>query len=201
MSSGSTSDRLLALVREAGIVRSGDVTRLGIPAEHLRRLFRRGLLVQPARGLYRLASHELSTHHSLAFVAKKMPHGIVCLLSALQFHNLTTQLPRQVWLAIDRRAWKPTAGGLPVRVVRFSGAALSEGVEEHTIEGVRVRITNPSRTVADCFKYRSKVWVDVALEALRDGYRTRQCTIDDLWTYARQLRVATVIRPYLESIV
>jgi len=197
----STSERLLALIRKAGFVKAGDVAKLGIPTEHLRRLCRRGVLAQPARGLYRLADHAPSTHHSLAVVSKKIPRGVVCLLSALQFHELTTQLPRHVWLAIDRRAWKPVAAGLPVRFVRFTGAAFTQGVENHVIEGVRVLVTSPARTVVDCFKYRNKVGLDVALEALRDGIRTRRCAMDDLWKYAKLRHVATVMRPYLESVV
>jgi len=188
------------MVRKAGFVRAGDVAKRGIPREHLRRLCRRGTLVQPARGLYRLAEHDPSTHHTLAAVSRKIPRGVVCLLSALQFHELTTQLPPNVWLAIDRRAWRPVASGLPVRFVRFTGAAFTRGVENHAIEGVQVHVTNPARTVVDCFKYRNKVGLDVALEALRDGIRTRRCTMDDLWKYAKLRHVATVMRPYLESV-
>ena len=195
-----TTEKLLRLVREMGFVRTTDVVARGIPAEHLRRLHRRGLLAQPARGLYRLADYDPSVHHSLAAVSKKIPHGVVCLLSALQFHDMTTQLPHEVWLAIDRRAWRPSATGLPVRFVRFAEAALREGVEEHVVEGVRVRVTNPARTVADCFKYRNKIGLDVALEALRDVYRRRRCSMDELWKYAKMCRVANVMRPYTESV-
>ncbi len=194
----TTADKVLSLAREMGFVRARDAVRRGIPTEHLRRLVRRGLLVQPARGVYRLADHEPGLHHSLASVSKKIPNGIVCLLSALQFHEITTQLPHEVWIAVDGKAWRPATAGLPVRIVRFSGAAFAEGVEEHTIEGVPVRITCPAKTVADCFKYRSKVGLDVALEALRDCHRRRRCSMDDLWKYAKVCRVANVMRPYME---
>jgi predicted transcriptional regulator of viral defense system len=124
----------------------------------------------------------------------------VCLLSALQFHELTTQWPPEVWIAVDRKGAKPTINALPVRVVRFSGAALRAGVEERQIEGVTVRVTNPAKTVADCFKYRNKLGQDVALEALRDCWRKRKATADELWQYAKVCRVAKVMRPYMESL-
>jgi predicted transcriptional regulator of viral defense system len=124
---------------------------------------------------------------------------VVCLLSALQFHDLTTQAPFQVWLAIDRKAWLPKEPRLPIRIVRFSGPALEKGIEEHIIEGVSVKVYNPAKTVADCFKYRNKIGLDVALEALRDCRRERKCTNYDLWEYAKICRVANVMKPYLEA--
>jgi predicted transcriptional regulator of viral defense system len=138
--------------------------------------------------------------HSLEEACKRVPHGIVCLLSALRFHGLTTQAPFEVWLAIDRKARLPRLGALPLRIVRFSGRALKEGVEEHRIEGVPVKTYNPAKTVADCFKYRNKIGLDVALEALRDCRRQRKCTNDELWRYAKVCRVANVMRPYMEAL-
>jgi predicted transcriptional regulator of viral defense system len=129
-----------------------------------------------------------------------VPHGVVCLLSALRFHRLTTQAPFEVWLAIDRKARRPRVKHPPLRVVRFSGPALTEGVEEHTLEGVPVRVTTPARTVVDCFAYRNKVGLDVALEALRDCRRQRKATMDELHRAARVRRMANVMRPYLESL-
>jgi len=159
------------------------------------------MLVQSARGLYTLSKRDLTANHSLAQVCKRIPHGVVCLLSALRFHGLTTQMPAEVWIAIDRKARRPAVGDLPVRIVRFSGAALREGVEEHRIEGITVRVTNPAKTIADCFKYRNKIGLDVALEALREGWRERGFSMDELWKYARLCRVANVMRPYLEAMV
>src|SRR5262249_46839841 len=127
--------------------------------------------------------------------------GVVCLLSALQFHGLTTQLPAEVWLALERGTRRPKEEQLPLRVVFFSGPAFSHGVEEHEVEGVPIKVYSPAKTVADCFKYRNKIGLDVALEALRECWRQKRCTMDDLWRSARVCRVANVIRPYLESLV
>jgi predicted transcriptional regulator of viral defense system len=125
---------------------------------------------------------------------------VVCLLSALRFHNLTTQAPHEIWLALDRKARRPAVDYLPLRVVRFSGAALDECQEQHLIEGVRVRIYNIAKTVADCFKYRNKIGLDVALEALREAWRNKSCTMSELTHYARICRVSNVMKPYLESL-
>ena len=129
-----------------------------------------------------------------------MPHGVVCLLSALRFHGLTTQAPFEVWLAIDRKARLPRLEHPPLRIVRFPAPALTEGVEGHAVEGVPVRVTTPARTVVDCFVYRNKVGLDVALEALRDCWRQRRATMDELWQAARACRMANVMRPYLEAL-
>jgi predicted transcriptional regulator of viral defense system len=197
----SKTEQVLALARKRGMLRARDLKALGIPGTYLHRLVQHGRLERLARGLYRLPGHEITAQHGLAQVCAKIPHGVVCLLSALQFHELTTQWPPEVWIAIDRKGAKPTVNGLPVRVVRFSGAALRAGVEERQIEGVTVRVTNPAKTVADCFKYRNKLGQDVALEALRDCWRKRKATVDELWQYAKVCRVAKVMRPYMESLV
>lgn len=131
---------------------------------------------------------------------KRVPHGVVCLLSALRFHEMTTQAPFEVWMAVDRSARLPEAPDLPLRIVRFSGEALSQGIEIHEVEGAEVRVYAPSKTVADCFKYRSKLGVDVAVEALRDYLRLRKGTVDELWRYAGVCRVQSVMRPYLEAL-
>jgi predicted transcriptional regulator of viral defense system len=160
----------------------------------------RGLLTRVGRGLYTLAEAEATEQRSLVEVVKRVPDGVVCLLSALQFHGLTTQSPSEVWLAIGEKARKPKAEYPPLRIVRFSGKAQTEGVAEQEIEGVTVRVTNPAKTVADCFKYRNKIGLDVALEALRDCRRKRKATADELWRYAKVCRVTNVMRPYLEAV-
>ena len=193
-------EQVVDFVRQRGVVRSRDIERIGVSREYLRRLTMNGVVVRIGRGLYTLPNAEPSAHRSLVEAARLVPHGVVCLLSALQFHQLTTQLPREVWLAVDRRAWKPVSGGSPLRIVKFSGDALTEGVEQHRIEGTVVPIYCPAKTVADCFKYRNKIGLDVALEALRDCWRERRCSMDDLWRYAKVCRVANVMRPYLESL-
>lgn len=197
----SKNEHVLALVRAAGILRSRDLATHGIAREHLRRLHQRGQLERVARGLYALPGNQANQHRSLAEAAKRVPQGVVCLLSALRFHGLTTQAPFEVWLAIDPKARRPQVADLPLRIVRFSGPALREGVEQHAIDGVPVRVYSLAKTVADLFKYRNKIGLDVALEALRDAWRGRRVTMEELWRYAQVCRVSTVMRPYLEALV
>jgi predicted transcriptional regulator of viral defense system len=158
------------------------------------------LVRRVGRGLYTLANADAGEHYSLAEACKRIPQGVVCLISALRFHGLTTQAPFEVWMAIDVKARKPKKDNLPLHIVRFSGKSLRTGIEEHAIQGVPVRVYSPAKTVADCFKYRNKIGLDVALEALRECWRERRCTMDDLWYYAKICRVANVMRPYLESL-
>lgn len=195
----TTEKRVLKLVRDAGVLRPRDLDEHGIPREYLIRLHRRGVLDRPGRGLYVLAGADLGEHQSLAEASKRVPRGVVCLLSALQFHEMTTQAPHEVWLAIDVKARRPRVDDLPLRIVRFSGAALTFGVEEHRIHAVPIRVYTVAKTVADCFKYRNKIGLDVALEALRDAWRNRRATMDDLLEAAKVCRVANVMRPYLEA--
>lgn len=196
----SPIEKIVSLARETGIIRPRDLDEYGIPREYLRRLCDKGVLERQARGIYTLQGAELTEHHSLVQACKRLPKGVVCLLSALRFHGLTTQAPFEIWMAIDRKARLPKVEGLPLRLVRFSGEALKEGIERHRIEGVDVRVYSPAKTVADCFKYRNKIGLDVAFEALRECRRERRCTMDDLWSYAKVCRVANVMRPYLEAL-
>lgn len=192
-------DKVLSIIRRTGMVRLRDLRNKGLHPEHLRRLVAEGRVVRVARGLYVTAEAEPTGNHSLAQAAKQVPQGVICLLSALLFHEIGTQSPFEVWIALDRRARKPQVQRPRLRVVRFSGAALTQGIEQHRIEGARVAIYNPAKTVADCFKYRNKIGLDVAIEALREGLREHRFTRNDLWRYAKICRVATVIRPYLEA--
>jgi len=190
---------ILKMTRKAGVIRRQDIVARGIHPENLRRLCARRLLVRVSRGLYMLPDAEISAHHSLAQACKRIPHGVVCLLSALRFHDIGTQGPYEVWMAIAPKARRPAPAYPPLRIVRFSGKSLLEGVAEQTIDGVLVRITCPARTVADCFKYRNKIGLDVAIEALRDCLQSHKCTMDNLWRYAKLCRVSNVIRPYVEA--
>jgi len=199
--SGTSSDEVLAFIRAHGAVRPRDLEAAGFNRMWLTRLERRGLVERVRRGLYVAADAEWTEHHSFAEVARQAPGGVICLLSALSFHELTTQIPFEVWLAIDRKARVPKAMTPQVRVMRFSGVALTTGVEEHLIEGVPVRIYGPAKTVVDCFRYRNKIGFDVALEALRGCYRLRLATVDELWECAGRLRVGNVMRPYIESLL
>ena len=193
--------QILKFALQSGIVSTSDVRSLGIHHEYLRQMCVKGELVRVGRGLYSLPNADITTHHGLAQAAKAVPKGVMCLLSALRFHEIGTQAPHEVWIALDRKAAHPRARHPKTRIVRFSGKALSEGFNEHTIEGVQVKIYNPAKTVADCFKYRNKIGLDVALEALREGLHSRRCSADDLWKYAKICRVTNVMRPYMEAIL
>lgn len=197
----NNAERVLDLARRAGVVSAAEVRELGIHPEYLRRLCADGRIVRVARGLYALPDVEVTAHHSLVVAAKAVRKGVICLISALSFHNIGTQVPHEVWVAIDRRSAEPRVERPRMRIMRFSGKALTEGVKEHSIEGVTVSIYDAAKTVADCFKYRNKVGLDVALEALREVLRDRKCTVDELWRYAKVCRVASVMRPYMEALV
>jgi len=194
------AERILHLARERGVLRLRDATALGIHPEYVRRLAADGRLIRSGRGLYMLAEADVTEHHSLVEAARRVPQGVVCLLSALQLHQIGTQMPHQVWLAIDVKARLPRVDHPPLRIVRFSGDALRTGIEVRRIEGTQVRVYGPAKTVADCFKYRNKIGLDVALEALREGWRARYFTRDELWGFAKTCRVANVMRPYLEGL-
>jgi predicted transcriptional regulator of viral defense system len=193
-----TDSEALRVIQRLGVVRPGDLEARGIPRGRIYRLLRQGLVERKARGLYMASDHAPTAEHALAQVAKKVPKGVICLLSALQYHELTTQLPHEVWVAIAEKARRPRIEYPPVRIVRFSGPALAQGVETHEIEGVRVRITSVAKTLADCFKYRNKIGLDVALEALREAWRERKTTMDEIDRFARICRVERIMRPYLE---
>jgi len=202
MKKGDTKiNRLRELARQIGILHARDLTPLGIPQRYLTRLCAEGFLVKTSHGLYMTSSGPETVHIGLAQVAKAIPKSVVCLLSALRFHEIGTQAPHQVWIAMNRRSARPHMTRPKIQVVRFSGESLTAGIEEHDIAGVRVCIYNPAKTVADCFKYRNKIGLDVALEALREVVRERKCTVDDLWRYANICRVSKVMRPYMEAIV
>jgi predicted transcriptional regulator of viral defense system len=194
------SHRLLKKIGNAGTLRSRELDAYGIDRKYLERLCQAGKVSRVGRGLYRLADYQPTEKTSLAQIAKRVPNGVFCLISALQFHDITTQQAYEVWLAIDRKDWRPRIEEVPLRVVRFSGPAMTKGIEVHKIENVPVKVYCVAKTVADCFKYRNKIGLDVALEALRDCWRRRRCSADDLWHYAKVCRVANVMRPYLESL-
>jgi predicted transcriptional regulator of viral defense system len=197
----TATEKVLQLIQERGMVRARDLTAIDISPTHLQRLYERGLVQRSGRGIYLPADAPLDENTSLEEVALRVPAGVICLLSALQFHGLTTQLPHQVWLALPLRANTPHLDYPPLRVVRLSGDALTEGIEKHSVRNVTIRVFGPAKTVADCFKFRSQIGQDVALEALHDCWRKRRATIKELWHYAKVCRVTTVMRPYLESLV
>jgi predicted transcriptional regulator of viral defense system len=196
-----SQQRLIDLIRTAGVLRTRDLKGQGFAREQLRRLRDQGIVEQIGRGLYRLPDADITENQSLVEAAKRIPQGVVCLLSALRFHDLTSQNPFEVWLALDRKARLPKVDTPPLRFVRFSGSAFTQGVEAHWLQGIQVQIYSPAKTVADCFKYRNKIGLDVAVEALRDYARQGFRSLDDIWRFAKICRVSNVIRPYLESLV
>ena len=192
--------QVLRLARRRKLLRARDVAQEGLPTITLTRLVQGGKLDRVARGLYGIPGAATSEHRSLAEVSARVPKGVICLLSALQVHEIGTQAPFQVWLAIPQRMVTPRLDYPSLRVVRMSDAALADGVVKIAVNGVKVPVFSAAKTVADCFKFRNKIGLDVALEALRDGWATRKFTMDDLWRHATQDRVANVMRPYIEAI-
>ena len=200
MSTTKTIERTMQYVRRKGIVRPRDLEALGIPREYLLRLYRQGKLSRTGRGIYTLPDAAVTERHSYAEVAKRVPEAVLCLLSALVFHEITTQSPASVWIALGKGARKPAILSPSLRVVRLTEPSLSEGVERHKVEGVPVRVYSAAKTVADCFKFRNKIGLDVAIEALKDSLRQKKATIKDIYRYAKICRVSNVIRPYMESL-
>jgi predicted transcriptional regulator of viral defense system len=199
--SDTPSERALALAKERGIARARDFRAAGVPLVYLKRLCDEGRLVRLGRGLYQIPDLAGSNaEHNLAESARLAPKGVVCLLSALRHHGLTTQLPHAVWLMLPHKARAPKTASFPLEIVRASEPSFSEGVEHVLIEGVSIRIYNVAKTVADCFKYRGRIGVDVAIEALRDAVRLRKSTPAELMRYGAVNRVANVLRPYLEAL-
>jgi predicted transcriptional regulator of viral defense system len=182
------------------LLRPSDAVAHGRSRQYLAQLARKGLLHKVARGLYALPQRQASEFASLAEIASKYPQVQVCLLSALAFHGLTTQAPFEVWIAVGNKARAPRPDYPPLRIVRFSGAALSEGVEVHNIEGIAVHVTSVAKTIADCFKYRNKIGLNVALEALKEAWHAKRVTMDELWHFGQICRVHNVMRPYLEGL-
>ena len=194
-------ETILELAENHGLVSDGDIRAVGIHPQTLKRLVESGKLVRVAHGRYRLpdSDYEITEHHGLVLGAAAAPRGVVCLLSALQFHVVGTQLPRQLWMALPRGAWAPVIDYPPMRIVHVSGDAFTAGIEEHTLEGQSVRVYDVAKTVVDCFKFRNKIGMDVALEALNESWRERKLDLNQVTEYARICRVWNVMRPYLEA--
>ena len=196
----SQKDRAVALLKVHGPMRSIELSNAGIHPETLARMLKEHTLTRVTRGLYQLADAEVTAPHNLAEVAKLVPKGVICLVSALQFHELTLQMPSQVWLAIGSRARKPRFDYPPTRVVRFGLRALSIGVQVHTVDGVSVPIFDPAKTVVDCFRFRQHVGLDVALEGLHNVVRSGKAKPAQIVDYAHDTRIWSVLRPYLETV-
>lgn len=190
-----------AIVHKRTLVRSKELKDLSVSRSHLWNLAKAGKIERVGRGLYRSKETPISTNQTLLEVAKRVPLGVLCLSSALRYHELTTENPFEVWLAIERGAWSPKLDYPPVRVVHFSEAAFEFGIETHSVDGETLRVYSPAKTVADCFKFRSKIGMETAIQALRSAYRERKASMDQLWRAAKVCRVVNVMRPYMESLV
>jgi predicted transcriptional regulator of viral defense system len=187
-------------LRRMGIAHSRDLELGGISRTQIQRLLKQGLIERVGRGLYSLPGAAGTERRDLAEAARRAPGGVVCLLSALRFHGLTTQDPFEVWMAIDRKAWRPRAEHPPLRLVYMTGPVLGEGVEKHIVAGVEISVFGAAKTVADCFKFRNKIGIDVAVESLRDYRRLHPKGLEAVWRFAKVDRVTRVIRPYLEAL-
>jgi predicted transcriptional regulator of viral defense system len=192
--------KIMRYIGTHGIVRSRDIEAIGLPREYLVRLHRQGKLNRPARGIYTLPDAHVTERHSYAEVTKRVPQATVCLLSALVFHEVTTQSPASVWIALSKGARTPALASPSLTIVRLSGPSLTEGIDKHQVEGVPVRVYSAAKTVADCFKFRNKIGLDVAVEALKDCLHQKKASIDEIYRYAQACRVSNVIRPYLEAL-
>ena len=209
MNKSTQQDRAQALLRAKGMVRLREFKERGITAATLSRMAEKGLVVRLGRGLYQLADAELDTHHTLAEAAKLVPRGIICLTSALAYHGLTDTIPARIWMAIGAKDRKPAASSIPLKFVRFGEKVLRIGIEEHVIEGVKVRIYGPAKTVVDLFRYRqsegrryqSSTGLNLAIEGLREALEKRKATPSEIANFAEQAGVWKIVRPYLETLV
>tara|TARA_R110001592_G_scaffold13581_13_gene62055 strand:- start:3366 stop:3962 length:597 start_codon:yes stop_codon:yes gene_type:complete len=193
------ADKILRTARRQSVFRARDIRDARDPRSTLQRMVRSGQLVQPGRGLYGLPDGELSVNHTFVEATRRYPGGVICVISALVFHGIGTQMPHETWMMRRDRKMPPSEGG--VRFLYCTGPHFEHGMEEHVIEGVAVHIYTPARTIADCFKYRNKIGLDVAIEALREGWRAKRFTMDELWAAASVCRVQGIIQPYLEMLV
>jgi len=203
-SSKSNPDKrkmLLRAFKKKPLMHTMEIVKLGISRQYLGKLVDKGVIEKVGRGLYKLPGSLLSEYYSLVKSSALVPHGVICLLSALQFHKLTTQMPFEVWMAIKDKSGEPRESDSALKIVRFSPPAYRAGIEEHQLDGVNVKIYSPAKTVADCFKFRHRIGLDIAIEALKDYLKSNPGGSDEIWEYARICRVIKIIRPYLEALV
>lgn len=196
----SYKQKVLLMASKTGIVRMSDLTKKGITRATISRLVSESKLEKLAPGLYCLPGTEFSEKESLVIIAKRVPQAVFCLLTALQIHDLTTQLPRKVWIAMPKGSHTPKMNYPPLKMVQYSDEAFSEGVEIIESDNINLRVYNVAKTIADCFKHRNKIGLDVAMEVLKEAYVKNKVSVDELWHYAKICRVANVMRPYIEAI-
>ena len=197
---GKPLQQIMRYIGQHGMVRPRDIEAIGLPREYLIRLHRQGKLNRSGRGMYTLPDASVTERHSYAEVAKRVPEAVICLLSALAFHEITTQSPASVWVALRQGARRPVLTSPSLRIVRLSGPSLTEGIENHHVEAIPVRVSSAAKTVADCFKFRNKIGLDVAIEALKDCLRQKKASVNEIYRYAKVCRVSNVIRPYMEAL-
>jgi predicted transcriptional regulator of viral defense system len=195
------AERVDAFAQKHKFVRPRDLKALSVSRSHLWHLTKAGKVERVGRGLYRARDTEISEYETLLEVFKRIPHGVLCLSSALRFHELTTENPFEVWIALKRGAWTPKMEYPPIRVAHFSKAPFEFGIERRSVAGGELRVYSPAKTVADCFKFRSRIGMETAIEALRSCIREKKASVEDLWRAAKVCRVANVMRPYMESLV
>ena len=192
--------KVLQMARENGIVKASDLLEMGIPRATVARLVSENKLEKLARGIYCLPEAEFSEKESLIIISNLVPHAVFCLLTALQLHEITTQLPRKVWFAIPKGSHLPKITYPPIKIIQYSEIAYQEGIEIIRSDKFNLKVYNPAKTIADCFKHRNRIGIDIAIEALKEAYAKNKVTIDELWHYAKICRVSNVMRPYLEAI-
>ena len=193
-------EKLLKIAENKGMVRPREAEEAGISAVYLNKLHAEGKLDRPSRGIYVLPGTDFGENQALIEVCSRVRSGTICLLSALRFHDLTTQAPYEVWLALPEKARQPRIDYPPLRIVRFSGEAMTYGVKQSVVHGGTIRVYSAAKTVADCFKYRNKIGLDVAIEALRDCWSQKQATADELWQAAKVCRMTNIMQPYMETL-
>lgn len=192
-------EQIIKTAQEQGVVSSAELRKSGFSPSLLCYMNSSGMLRRISRGVYTLPEH-ISSNETFVELALMIPHGVICLLSALQYHELTTQMPYEAWMAIKTGSHYPRHRKIPVRIVQISGKNFSAGIETHYEGGVKIRVYCPARTVVDCFRFRNKIGTDIAVEAMRDALRQKKATADEIWEYARQCRMTKIMRPYMEAI-
>lgn len=196
----SQRKRAYELFQELGIVRLREFLENGVTAATVSRMVRDGEVFHLDRGIYQLMDADLEAHHSFAEVAKRAPNSVICLVSALAYHEMTDQLPPWTWIAIGYKDWKPRTGNPPIRVVRFADKYLNDDVIVENIEGVPVKIFDVAKTVADCFRHRNKIGYDIAIESLQQALRQRKATPAEIADHAIKRGVFNVMLPYIEAL-
>ena len=194
-------EQILEIAKKYGVIRGSDIENVGISRSYLNILWKEGLLDKLGRGVYMSKETPITEHINLIEISKRVPNAVVCLISSLDFHNITTQIPHKIWLALPRGAWSPKIEYPPIEITYIANDAYLFGIEEHQINGSTVKVYTPAKTVADCFKFRNKIGLDVAIEALKDAWRAKKININELMDAAKVNRVANVMRPYIEAII